>query len=89
MGILQATSTQTDYVASFYFAAFVLFGLRTIRSRSFAFLEVIFATISLGIGLLSKLTVAIFAIPFAVWFMGELIAKRKYIELLKIGPSGI
>ena len=65
MGILQSTSTQTDYVASFWIVAFVHFAFLLLREFS---VEAALGTgLALGLGALTKATVYIFAFPFVVW----------------------
>ena len=65
MGILQSTSTQTDYVTSMWLILIAYFILKYINSGlliyffGFGF--------SLSIGILTKGTVYIFAFPFCIW----------------------
>ncbi|MBN2479007.1 MAG: glycosyltransferase family 39 protein, partial [Parachlamydiales bacterium] len=69
MGILQSTTTQNDYVATFFFLAFLFFGLRAIKKNgTTVFSDVFFSSIALGLGFLTKATCAIFAFPFALYF---------------------
>lgn len=69
MGILQASSTQNDYVAAFWLACFVYYlsrlrkGLGTTR-----WLEIATAG-SLGLAFITKATTYIYALPFFVWFV--------------------
>ncbi|MCX8037571.1 MAG: glycosyltransferase family 39 protein [Candidatus Sumerlaeia bacterium] len=66
MGIFQATSTQNDYVAGLWLAAFVFFGLQAIERPTLRHL--ILMSGALALGLLTKGTVYLFAFPFCVWF---------------------
>lgn len=66
MGILQASSTQNDYVVSFWLVCFVHFGL-LFRSIS-RWPDMILSALSLGLALLTKGTAYIYAFPFIVWF---------------------
>ena len=65
MGILQATSTQNDYVAGFWLVCFVSFGMAAMQRPSW---KLWFLTgASLGLALLSKTTSYVFAAPFVIW----------------------
>jgi 4-amino-4-deoxy-L-arabinose transferase-like glycosyltransferase len=66
MGILQASSTQNDYAAAFWLVCFVYFGLAFKRSSTMR--DALATGVALGIAILTKATVYIFAIPFLLWF---------------------
>jgi Dolichyl-phosphate-mannose-protein mannosyltransferase len=66
MGILQASSTQNDYVVAFWLVCFVYFGL--VLKKRHTWLGVIAAGASLGLALLTKATAYLYAFPFFVWF---------------------
>jgi len=66
IGILQASSTQFDYTASFFFLAFVYWGYRSIRSCSIE--NTLPAAFSLSAGLITKAYLAFYAAPFLLWF---------------------
>jgi hypothetical protein len=66
MGILQASSTQNDYAAAFWLVCFVYFGFAFKRSGTMR--DALAAGVALGIAILTKATVYIFAIPFLLWF---------------------
>ncbi len=66
MGILQATSTQTDYVLSFWLTCFVYFGVRLQKQPSWG--DAGFAGAALGLAVLTKATAYVYAAPFALWF---------------------
>ena len=68
MGILQAVSTQTDYVCSFWLVVFVFFIIEA--RRTFALVNIIAAGLSLGLAFLTKGNSYIFAVPFLVWYLG-------------------
>ena len=75
MGILQSSSTQTDYVASMWLIIMVYFLLKYINS---GFLKYIFGfACSLAIGILTKGTVYIFAFSFCVWMGTYVILKYR------------
>ncbi len=79
MGILQASSTQNDYVVSFWLTCFVYF-LISLRSKEIG--QPIWACsvavgASLGLAILTKVTAYIFAFPFLVWFALSSISNPK------------
>jgi len=74
MGILQSTSTQTDYVITFWFLSFLFFLLR--YKRTSKFLDIVCLSISLGIGILSKQTMYLFAFPFVILFLYSIEMKK-------------
>ena len=65
MGILQATSTQTDYAASLWTVIFVHYLLRNLRSPGA--LNHIPEGVALGLAALTKYTALFVALPFAMW----------------------
>lgn len=88
MGILQSSSTQTDYVSAMWLAIMVYFILRYINSDLTRYIFPLAA--SLGLGILTKGTVYIFALPFCLWiFMHFLIKKPKKLLYLIIIPLTI
>jgi len=70
MAVLQSTSTQNDLVAGFFLLCFIYFGLLmsngSRRSRE-RWLDSIFCGLSLGLGLLTKSTIYLFAFPFSLY----------------------
>lgn len=79
MGIMQSTSTQTDYVTTMWIVLMVYFLLKFIRQNSFLYL--VFFSICLGLGVLTKGTFYFFALPFCIWFGWHLTFKSKKIYL--------
>jgi len=67
MGILQATSTQNDYVTAFWLACFVYFGMLLLRTPQP--LPAAAFGASLGLAILTKGTAYLFAVPFLVWIL--------------------
>jgi len=67
MGILQSTSTQNDYVVSFWLVVFVYFGLSLLQERRWIYS--MSAAASLGLAWLVKGTGYIYAAPFLVWII--------------------
>ena len=75
MGILQSTSTQTDYVATMWLS---LISYSLIRFIKFPSLKYIFLfSSSLGLGILTKGTIYLFGLPFCIWMGIHLIFKFK------------
>ena len=66
MGILQGSSTQNDYVLSFWSVIFVYFGLRWQRKGQT--LDALAAGGALGLGILTKALAYFLALPFLLWF---------------------
>ena len=75
MGILQSTSSQNDYVATFFFVCFVLFGLYSFTL--FKYTTILFSSISLGLAVITKAYVYIYALPFLVWFGIVVVIKNR------------
>lgn len=67
MGILQASGTQNDYVASFWLVCFVYFIMRLIREPGNLTYSIATGS-SLGLALLTKGTCYLYALPFLAWF---------------------
>lgn len=68
MGILQASSTQNDYVVAFWLVCFVYFGMLLIRTP--ALFTALACGGSLGLAMLTKGSAYIFAFPFLLWLLG-------------------
>ena len=71
MGILQASSTQTDWALSFWLICCVHYGLRLIQTGIGGSLDqnVFGVAAGLGLALLTKPTGYIYALPFMLWFL--------------------
>jgi 4-amino-4-deoxy-L-arabinose transferase-like glycosyltransferase len=76
MGILQATSTQTDYVTSFWILCFVYFVIK-FKSES-RFEHIGGASLALGLAVLTKPTACLIAFPFGLWLVILLLRRRKW-----------
>jgi hypothetical protein len=86
MGILQASSTQNDYVVTFWlvcFAYYVFLIMQAMQGPSSFWLQAILAGISLGLALLTKATAYLFAPPFLVW-LSVALARKLGIKSLMI-----
>jgi hypothetical protein len=84
MGVLQSTSTQNDYVATFWLVCFVSFALISAREQTIA--TYLLAGISLGLAILTKSTSILFAAPFLIW-TGLVLLKKLRENIWK--PIGI
>jgi hypothetical protein len=77
MGILQASTTQNDACAAFWLVCFLCAVLSLIgdsqNPRSMLFI----AGGSLGLGMLTKMTMAMYAAPFCIWLAIVLLKRRK------------
>jgi hypothetical protein len=76
MMLFQATTTQTDLLASFFFISFILFALLIIQTKYNFKTNFIFLALSLTLGILTKYHIAIFAPPIVIYLLFELIKKK-------------
>lgn len=87
MGIMQASSSQDDYIASFFLVSFVYFLLAFAANKNYLFLIV--SSVSLGLALLTKQNAYIFSLPFLVWFLrislSNLKLKQTFVSFFIIG----
>ena len=76
MCILQASSTQTDLIAGFWFTLFSFFSIRLVRkaSKGTAF----FAGTAMGLGLLTKATLYFFCFPVLLFLIAGLFRKNRF-----------
>ena len=91
MGILQASSTQNDFVVAFWLVCFVAYTLRIVTNRSeqksqgvVAWEPVLGAGASLGLALLTKGTAYIYSAPFVIW-LTLIMVKRGPWGALRVG----
>ena len=71
MGILQASSTQNDYVTSFWLVCFVYYCIMSIQKPNLYYSLGVGA--SLGLSILTKGTSYIYAFPFLVWLCWSMV----------------
>ena len=76
MVLFQATTTQTDLLATFFFLSFILFGLLVIKSEYNFTTNFIFLASSLTLGILTKYHITIFAAPIVIYLLFDLIKKK-------------
>ena len=77
MGLLQATTTQTDYVVSFFLASSVFYGIASTNDKSAPY-HIFFLCLSFALGILTKATFYIFSAPFLLFFSIYYIKQFKY-----------
>ncbi|MCE7064561.1 glycosyltransferase family 39 protein [Dyadobacter sp. CY326] len=82
IGIFESTSTQVDYVACFFFIAFVYFGFELLEKKRFSTLLAML--LSLVLGGFTKYTILIFAIPFTIYFAVRILLRYKFIYAAKV-----
>jgi len=68
MGVLQATSTQNDYVVAFWLVCLAYFMLLS-KKRPLDRVEQLIMAGAVGLGMLTKVTFYIYALPWLVWFL--------------------
>jgi hypothetical protein len=67
MGVLQATSTQNDYVTAFWVIS-LAYLVALSRKRQLTSLEVVGVALAFGLGLLTKLPFLVYAPPLMLWY---------------------
>lgn len=82
MILFQATTTQTDLLATFFFIAFVYFTIAFIKKEGGDYSNIIFLALSLALGILTKYNVAIFAFPIALYLLWHLLKTKKAKEII-------
>jgi hypothetical protein len=83
-GVLEATSTQTDYVAAFWMAVVAFFAVRLARQGLYR-VEWIAASMAVGLAILTKGTSYLYLLPLLVWFLVEVVKRRGWLNSIKIG----
>jgi len=86
MGILQSSSTQTDYILSFWLISLIYFLILYLKTNNLKYL--VGFSLSLGIGILTKQNMYLFAFPFCFWlffyFVRNKLSKIYYLFLIFI-----
>ena len=67
--VFQSTTTQTDLLASFYLLSFLLFSWQYVKEEGSNIWTIFYLVLSLCLGVLTKYTVAIFALPFIAYLV--------------------
>jgi len=81
IGIIESSSTQTDYVITFFIVGLILSILKFIKENKFKYLLMIGAT--LGLSILTKGTAYIYAAPFMAYFGFILLKQNRLKEFIK------
>jgi hypothetical protein len=87
MGILQASSTQDDYVVAFSLVCFVYFGMLLVRTPTL-FIALACGS-SLGLSMLNKGTAYIFAFPFIIWLLSAGLKTNRHKFLKSVIVVGV
>jgi len=74
MGILQASSTQNDYVLGFWLLCFIAFGIRLAQAPGLV--SALAAGLALGLACLAKPTAYLYALPFSLLFGVRILARQ-------------
>ena len=82
MGLLQATSTQNDYVTALWLIIMVVFVLFATQSEP-SWVEILTISAALGLGLLTKGTFYPYAVPWGIWLVIHWIKQKKPVAFLK------
>jgi Dolichyl-phosphate-mannose-protein mannosyltransferase len=78
IGILEASTTQNDYVTAFWLLCFLNFAIDLVDAASpVSWRQPLLAGASLGLAVLTKITAVIFAAPFLLWVSLVLLRSRK------------
>ena len=68
MGVLQSTSTQNDYVVAFWLVCLAYFVLLS-KKRPLDRVEQLIMAGAVGLGMLTKVTFYVYALPWLAWFL--------------------
>jgi hypothetical protein len=82
MAILQATSTQTDLVAGFWLIGFA-FWVSLAKQRKLSAQERLAMFATLGLGMLTKVTFYVYALPLLIWHFLPQIRLRRLREVVR------
>jgi hypothetical protein len=74
IGILEASTTQNDYVAVFFFTCFMYFGIKLLQE--FRWEDVWWMSVCLALGGFTKYPVFFYAFPYCLW-IGVQVLRRK------------
>lgn len=85
MGIMQASSAQTDYVVAFWFVCSLWFLLRLIKSQTLSAQLLFGFAAALGLAALTKATVYLFAPFFLLWLALVMLKRWRWRALFCFG----
>jgi Dolichyl-phosphate-mannose-protein mannosyltransferase len=90
MGVLQASSTQTDQAAAFWFLCFLNFLVALLGATSAnPWSEAVLVGASLGLAVLTKVTALVFAAPFLLWAAFVLLPKHRLRAVFLLATIGV
>lgn len=84
MGVLQATSTQNDYVAAFWVVCLAYLVVLN-HKRRLRHLELLALAGAFGLGLLTKGTVYVYVPPFMIWFLIVVLRRSGLGQMVRAG----
>jgi hypothetical protein len=84
MGILQATSTQNDYVTALWLICLSVFVVLACKEEP-GLVELLCIAAALGLGLLTKGTFYPYAVPLGIWLIAHWLRQRKPVLFIKRG----
>jgi hypothetical protein len=87
MLIFQSTTTQTDLLSAFYLFAFILSSYLFVQENNKE--SFIYSVIALSIGILTKYTIAIFALPFILYIIYHVLRQKNLSLLLFSATSSV
>jgi hypothetical protein len=77
MGVLQASTTQNDYVVSFWMVC-LTWGVLWLAQIPYSFHALCMISLSLGLAILTKATAYIYALPFCIWLLSIGVRHYRY-----------
>lgn len=86
IGLFEATTTQNDYLATFYFTTFVAFLFTYFQADRPVY--ALLAMVAVVLGGFTKYTVLFYALPFCLLFSIREISKKRWGRLLGLGLFG-
>jgi hypothetical protein len=88
MGMLQASSTQTDYFTAFWLVCLGYFSILAAQ-RGLKPIEWLWISLAFAMGILTKGTFIAFALPFLAWLLVVTVQKSGWLKTIKYAWVGI
>jgi hypothetical protein len=88
MGILQASSTQTDYVTALWLVCLGYFSILA-SQRGLQLIEWLWLSLTFALGILTKGTFVAFTLPFLAWLLVVTVRKSGWLQTIKYALVGI
>lgn len=82
--LFQATTTQTDIIATFYFLSFIYFSSNLLFNNKVNFINLNFAIISIIFSFLVKYNIILFAFPYILYYIYIYSKSFNYVIYIKI-----